>query len=131
MCFNDGATNGQSQTDATGGTFRLPAFKFLENDFLFPFGQSRAVIVNPDFDCPVHDVGADFDQAARWRVFHRVFQQVVDNPLHQHGVDVDQRQVFIERDLDPMLGKGALQRFQGADDDFLQGLPLPVQLNAA
>ncbi len=98
MRFDDGPANGQSQTDAPGRAFRLPRSNFLKMASSFPSagrGRCRQPRPRSSFPQPWHH----FDVAARRRVFRRIFQQIVHDPLHQHGVYFNRRQIFIGQTL--------------------------------
>ena len=131
MGLDDRAADRQPQADAGLGRFAFAAREFFEYRF-FPAGWQAGTVV-ADGDVHPHSVqlGADCNRASRRRVFSRVFQQVGKYAFDQDGVELDQRQMRRYPGQHDVIGDRRAAGPQGAADDFLDRLPLAIELHGA
>ena len=133
MCGDDGAADGQAQPDARCRALLAPALELLEQRFFAPGRDARATVFDDEADLgPTFVVRCTHRQGrARRRVLRSVLEQVDEHAFHQHGVQVQQRQVIGQVDGNGAAFEHTLAGAQGAADDFFQRLPLQVQRHGA
>ena len=104
-----------------------PAAKLL----LFVGRYPDASIGNRQNDAFLFDTRADRDRRAGRRVFGSVLKKLAARLLDQTGIDIDQRQIFGEFDLDIVCRQSSSSSPDRRVDDVPWICPLPVGANAA
>src|SRR5262249_20734114 len=62
----------------------------------------------------------DADSAARWSIFGCIVQEIEEELLKEHGVDLNHWQILAELYLDAMLSQDLARTFESTTDDFTE-----------
>ena len=130
--LDDGAHDGQAQADARPpADSSWPRVNFSNRLSSLPGGSpgplSATVMVTRSPSCRA----AISMRLPCRRVLRGVLQQVAEHPLHQHGVEFQQRQVRRQVDVHLVPRQRAGQGLQGGAHHFLQRLPFPLEPDMA
>src|SRR5208282_1374423 len=119
----------QAQAHTALRSLALQAIELVEELLLLALGDARAAIGDFDRDAPGQYLRRDLDRRPARRVLGGVLEQIGQQLPDQHRIDVQQRQVRWQRDLDRMRRQRLAQPDQNAADYFLQRRPLPGEGN--
>ena len=129
--FDNGTADCEPEADAGCRRFARAAGELVEDRFALGGGHARTVITDADQQLIVGHVGGDPDAAAGRCVFAGVLEQIVEHSLDKDRVELHQRQIGRQRDLDTLVGECGLDRLERAADDFLDRLPFTAKLHVA
>ena len=133
--LDDRATDRKPETDARRRRFLLAARELVKDARFHARRQAGAVIVDVDaheWQAVIRNTfRADLDRRVRWRVLRGILEQIGEQPLHQHRVHLQQRQVGRQRDACRMAREHAPARSECSADGFLEQRPLALELQAA
>src|SRR5690349_11928274 len=105
--------------------------ELLEDPLFVADGQASTFILDANDDRSACIFGDDRDERAGRRVLRSVLQQVDEQLLDQHAIDMQQRQLRIETRLHTMIRQLSFATLDSGSDEFLGRIPLSIQLDAA
>ena len=132
MGLDDGAADRETEAHARDDRFRIAARELVEDRTFAPRRQSRAAILDRDFDHAAATrrarCGSAFPAACTWSRSRARFTRTRSISAPSHS---DERQVGRQRDLDRASGERGLERGERAADELLERLPVLAHVDAA
>src|SRR6185503_20197409 len=101
----DGAADRETEAGTGDLTLGAAALKLVEQAIRIPAGQSRAVVLDDDFEHVLVGARGDEDPRSGRRVLRRVLEKVGEELHDQGGVDAHGREVRRERQLDTVVAQ--------------------------
>ena len=104
--------DGQSQADAAPRRLVMHAIELVEDLVFFSSRNAEAAIRDRDHDTVADRAGRDIDRSACRRVLGGILEQIGEDLLDEHRVNVDQRQVVRKVHRDAALREDIVQASQ-------------------
>src|SRR5512140_1535114 len=93
--LDDAATDGETETRAARRSVpRAGPVELPEDILLGSRGNARPAVADRDDHSARGRLRADDDRRARWRVLHRVLEEIDEDLLDEQSVDRDEREVL-------------------------------------